>query len=112
MIEIEFRGKRVNNGEFVFGDLIHMTGGRIGIIFDKRVAAVEVKSDTVVQFLGHDSHGNEVYEGDKLTDSQGNTYIAKFDSVVEWQSNRTPVFRRAPFDFTKEFIELTVEAAS
>ena len=111
MRQIKFRGRDVDTGRMVYGCFIV---GRCGepCIATNRTAAYEVEPNSVAQFVGHDSNGNEVYEGDKLTDSQGNTYIAKFDSVVERQSNRTPAFRRAPFDFTKEFIELTVEAAS
>ena len=64
---IKFRG-RTKSGEFVYGDLIHMTDNRIGIIFDKRVAAVEVDPDSVAQLVGFDSDGREVYEGDIIVD--------------------------------------------
>ncbi len=74
---IKFRGKRVNNGEFVFGDLMHMTGNRIGIIFDKRVAAVEVDPDSVAQLVGYDHDGREVYEDDMLVDKLSNKFTAR-----------------------------------
>ena len=74
---IKFRGKRVNNGEFVFGDLMHMTGNRIGIIFDKRVAAVEVEPDSVAQLVGYDKNGAEVYEGDIVCDKHGIHYVVR-----------------------------------
>ena len=74
---IKFRGKRRDNGEFVYGDLIHMTGGRVGIIFDKRIAAVEVDPDTVAQFVGCDCDGKEVYEGDYIIEHSGD--VARVD---------------------------------
>lgn len=87
MRQIKFRG-RTFNGKFVFGDLIHMTGGRIGIIFDKRVAAVEVVPDSVAQLVGHDVNGNEVYEGDVLLDSNGVEYTARLESIHQDELGR------------------------
>lgn len=80
MRQIKFRGRRVDTGKFVFGDLLHMTGGRIGIIFDKRIAAVEVEPESVAQFVGVDSNGKEVYEGDVLLD----------ELDCEWEARLTP----------------------
>lgn len=80
---IKFRGRRVDNGEFVYGDLLHMTGERFGIIFDKRIAATEVAPETVTQLVGYDSNGREVYEGDKLANDQGDEFTAElFDGVI------------------------------
>ena len=70
MREIKFRGKRVDNGEWVYGDLIHnaFDGYRIfpvGIKTDGNYP-VEVVPETVGQFTGlHDKNGKEIYEGDK-----------------------------------------------
>lgn len=66
MREIKFRGKRIDNGEFVYGDLKHMTGNRVGIHFDNRIACVEVETESVAQLCGYDKDGREVYEGDVL----------------------------------------------
>lgn len=60
MRPIKFRGKRVNNGEFIYGQLTHVhpkfyVGGR------------EVKPESVAQLVGYDCDGREVYEGDVLT---------------------------------------------
>lgn len=63
MREIKFRAKRLDNGEWISGDLhlhtsfphIHSTRG------DK----AKIDIDTIGQFTGlHDKNGKEIYEGD------------------------------------------------
>ena len=66
MREIKFRGKRIDNGEWVYGDLltkyIHHKGMTIvenGCIYH------EVDPETVGQYIGEkDIVGREIYEGD------------------------------------------------
>ena len=70
MRPINFRGKRVADGEFVYGGFTHVhpefyVGGR------------QVKPDSVAQLVGYDSDGNEVYEGDKIVLQNGAEYVAK-----------------------------------
>ena len=70
-IPIKFRGKRVNNGEFIYGNLAHVhpefyVGGR------------EVDPDSVAQLVGYDCDGREVYEGDIIVVPCGTEYAARF----------------------------------
>ena len=66
--EIEFRGKRLDNGEWLYGDLMRDTQGGCYIYpLDSLGLFVEnkVNSDTVGQFTGLvDKNGVKIFEGD------------------------------------------------
>ena len=64
MKQIKFRGKRIRDGKLVYGDLCHMTGNRVGIHHDRRVACDEVEPDSVQQLIARDINGRDIYEGD------------------------------------------------
>lgn len=66
--EIKFKAKRLDNGEWVEGDVMHTIEDTIIIEIDGVGVHVVIDPSTVCQFTGlKDCDGKEIWEGDMLS---------------------------------------------
>ena len=73
MKEIKFCGVRVDNREVVYGDLTHHSG----MIF---INDCRVHNDSISQFCGYESNGDEVYEND-IVIAHGKEYTVQLSPL-------------------------------
>lgn len=108
MREILFRGKRDENDEWVFGDLIHepwasciqlIENDNINIFMQMKFS---VYKETVGQYTGLNVRGKKIFEGDivKVTDKYNNAVVY----VVEFYMGAFAL-KQVGFEYRAQFID-------
>lgn len=96
MREIEYRGIRLDNGEWVFGDIIHCYRKDAGKIFIKTETGLyQVDPATVGQYTGlKDRNGVKIFKGDVVTygDDGFLTAVVRFGNFNEHGRNTVPSY--------------------
>lgn len=74
---IKFRGVDIDSGEYVYAELGQVSAeiNPDYLTFITEEGMYTVDEDSIAQLVGRDKDDNEVYEGDTMTNEDGNPFI-------------------------------------
>jgi uncharacterized phage protein (TIGR01671 family) len=115
--EIKFRGKRLDTGEWVYGDLLHGKHDIVWIVVDaeealyptsttegsmpqtQRQNLFRVDPATVGQYVGlEDKTGLEIYDGDILSDGENHAVVLWEAADLQYILNDIDEYVRGNYD--------------
>ena len=101
-MKIKCRG-RAEDGENIFSSSVEVDGEKVRLK-DETGKWLEVEPESIVQFVGYDSTGAEIYDGDKVHGISGtmvgHTFTARVANVA--QSTNGMYWGFLPEDVRKE----------
>lgn len=82
--EILFKAKRIDNGEWVEGDLLHTRCDDIVLISDYKDHAFRCDANTICQYTGlTDKNSRKIWENDVLVEKHKGIVTVKYHAVFD-----------------------------